>query len=204
MKLHYLPGACSMADHIALEWIGQPYEAVTVARDALKSPEYLRLNPSGTVPTLEDGSWVLTENVAILNYLADRFPDARLGGDGTARSRAEVNRWLAFINSEVHKAFVPLFRPANFLDDASQHDALKAKARGNIRALLERIDRHLTGRDWLANDTRSIADPYLYVILRWAGKQSIDLTGLDHLAAFRQRMDADAGVCAVLTAEGLA
>lgn len=203
MKLHYLPGACSMAGHIVLEWIGQPYEAIAVARDALKSPDYLRLNPSGVVPTLQDGDWALTENVAILNYLADRFPEARLGGDGTTKGRAEVNRWLAFINSDVHKAFVPLFKPAHFIDAPDQHDALKSKARSNIRVLLQRIDAHLAGRDWLANDARSIADPYLYVILRWAQKQAIDLDGLDQLAAFRARMDADAGVRAAVTAEGL-
>jgi glutathione S-transferase len=203
MKLFYLPNACSMADHIVLEWIGQPYDTEKVARDALKSPEYLRLNPSGAVPTLVDGDWALTENVAILNYLADRFPEAGLGGDGTPRGRAEVNRWLAFINSDVHKAFVPLFKAAHFIDDENQHDALKAKARSNIRTLLKRIDDHLSGRDWLANDRRSIADPYLYVILRWAEKQAIDLSGLDRLATFRRRMDSDAGVRAVLAAEGL-
>lgn len=204
MKLYYLPGACSLADHIVLEWIGEPYDTIAVARDALKSPEYLRLNPAGSVPTLVDDGWALTENVAILNYLADRFPDAQLGGDGSPRGRAEVNRWLGFLNSDLHKAFVPLFRPSNFLDDESQHDALKTKARANVRALLARVDGHLAGKDWLANGMRSIADPYLYVVLRWAGKQGIDLAGLDELATFRQRVESDAAVQRVLAAEGLA
>src|SRR3546814_3497844 len=99
MKLYYSPGACSLADHIVLEWIGKPYEAIRVSRDDRKSPEFLRLNPAGAVPVLQDGDWVLTQNMAVLNFLADSFPEARLGGDGTPRGRAEVNRWLAFVNS---------------------------------------------------------------------------------------------------------
>ena len=204
MKLYYLPGACSLASHIVLEWIGVPYEAAAVARDKMKSPEYLQINPLGAVPALQDDDgWVLTENVAILNYLGDRFPDAGVTGDGTPRGRAEVNRWLGFLNSDVHKAFVPIFAPARFIDDETQHDAVQARARANIRPLLERIDRHLDGRDWLVGEHHSLADPYLYVILRWAGKQGVDLSGLDRLAAFRQRMEADSAVQAALKAEGL-
>ena len=78
MKLYYFPGACSLADHIVLEWIGAPYETVELDRAALKSPEFLALNPNGAVPVLVDGDFVLTQNVAILCYLAERYPDARL------------------------------------------------------------------------------------------------------------------------------
>ncbi len=205
MKLYYMPGACSLASHIALEWIGARYETVHVARESLKSPEYLRVNPSGAVPALvEDDGWTLTENIAILNYLGDRFPDSDVIADRTPRGRAELNRWVGFLNSDVHKAFVPLFRPSRFIDDEAQHAAVQARARANIRPLLERIDRHLDGRDWLLGDQRSLADPYLYVILRWAGKHGVDLSGLDRLAAFRQRMEADPAVQTALKAEGLA
>lgn len=205
MKLYYLPGACSLASHIVLEWIGKPYEAIAMARDALKSPEYLRINPSGAVPALQDDDgWTLTENVAILNYLGDRFPEAGLIGDVTPRGRAELNRWLGFLNSDVHKAFLPIFAPARFIEDETRHDALKVKARGNIRLFLERIDRHLHGREWLLGDRRSLPDPYLYVILRWADRVGVDLSGLDRLAALKQRMETDPAVQAALKAEGLA
>jgi glutathione S-transferase len=116
---------------------------------------------------------------------------------------AEATRWLSFVNADLHPAFVPLFSPAKFLADADQHDALKATARSRLRGLYEQADRQLAGKDWLAG-FRSFADPYLYITLRWAGAMGMDLSGLDNLAAFKARMDADAGVQAALKAEGLA
>jgi glutathione S-transferase len=203
MKLYYLPGACSMADHIALEWIGKPYQAEAVARDALRSPEYLQINPSGQVPVLmDDDGWVMTENVAILNYLMDRFPEAGLDGEGSPRSRAEVNRWLAFLNSDVHPAFKPLFAAQRFIADESAHAALHESSRQKLRGHLERLNAQLADRHWLTGH-RSVADAYLFVVLRWAKGKQLDLSGLDHLDAFSQRMHADPGVKAVMQAEGL-
>src|SRR3546814_2563154 len=75
------------------------------------------LNPAGAVPVLQDGDWVLTQNMAVLNFLADSFPEVGLGGDGTLRGRAEVNRWLAFVNSDMHPAFKPLFGTTAYLED---------------------------------------------------------------------------------------
>ena len=203
MKLHYLPGACSLADHIVLEWIGKPYEAVAVPRDKLKSPEYLRINPAGAVPALElEDGWALTQNSAILHYLAEQHPEARLYGDGTPRGRAEVDRWLAFANADVHPSFWPFFGGLSWLGDealvARGHDA----ARNKLRGLFERADRQLQGRDWIAG-TRSIADPYLFVVTRWAKAKQVDLSGLDNLERHFQRMNDDSAVQRVLKAEGL-
>lgn len=203
MKLYYLPGACSLADHIVLEWIGRPYETYRVAREELGTPAYLQINPSGAVPALqEDDCWVLTENAAILNYLADLNPEARLGGDGSARGRAEVNRWLAFINSDLHPLFRPVFRPERFIDDETAQEALRAKSIARLRDYYERLDAQLEGRDWLTG-ARSFADPYLFVVLRWAVAKGVKLDGLDNLARFHQRMLADAGVQAAMQQEGL-
>jgi glutathione S-transferase len=204
MKLYYMPGACSLATHIVLEWIGAPYEAVRVPRDKLKDPEFLAINPAGALPALvEDNGWVLTQNAAILHYLADLHPGAGLTGDGTLRGRAEVNRWLSLLNADLHKAFVPIFAPGKFIADESQHDAVKASARGNVRILLERINDHLANNEWLADNRRSIADPYLFVTTRWARGVGVDLTGLDNLAAFMNRMEGDASVRKALADEGL-
>ena len=123
-------------------------------------------------------------------------------GDGSARPRAEANRWLAFVNSDLHPAFKPIFGPARFLADESQHEAVKDQARKQVRTLMERANQQLADRPWLAG-FRSYADPYLFVTVLWAGKTGIDLAGLDHLAAFRDRRLADAGVQAALKAEGL-
>lgn len=201
MKLYTSPGACSLADHITLEWIGQPYEFQIVKGADRKTPEFLKLNPAGAVPALQVGDWVLTQNTAILHYLMDRFPDCGLCG-GSLEQRAEVNRWLATVNSDVHPAFKPLFGATAYLEDpaliAKSHDA----ARKQLRALFESADAQLAGRDWLAG-SRSIADPYLFVVTQWAKKTGVDLSGLDNLARFDAHMAADAGVQAAMKAEGL-
>jgi len=203
MKLYYSPGACSLADHIVLEWIGKPYEAVRVSREERKSPEFLKLNPAGAVPVLQDGDWALTQNAAILNFLADSFPEAGLGGDGTPKGRAEVNRWLAFVNSDVHPAFKPLFGATSYLGDEATIEKTKEAARKSLRGLFERADAQLANGEWIAGE-RSIADPYLYVVTRWAKAQGVDLSDLDNLARFSAAMEADAAVQKVLAEEGLA
>lgn len=203
MKLYSMPGACSTACHITLHWSGAPFSVQVLARDELKSAAYLAINSAGSVPTLVDGDFVLTQNAAIVGYIADLAPEARLAGDGSARERAEANRWLAFCNADVHPAFHPLFGPGRFIADEGQFDALKDAARQRLRGLFERADTQLAGREWIAG-FRSYADPYLHITLLWAAKTGVDLAGLDHLAAFVRRMEGDAGVQAALKAEGLA
>jgi len=193
MKLYFSPGTCALADHIVLAWVGKPYEVKKVSREERAEPAFRKLNPAGAVPVYEEDGWVLTQNAAILNYLADKFPEAQLGGDGTAKGRAEVNRWLAFINSDVHPAFKPMFGSAAYLEDPALIEKAKANARTNLRTMFERLDAQLAGRDWLVGQ-RSFADPYLFVTLRWAKSQGVDMTGLDNLARFMKQMNDDAGV----------
>ena len=200
MKLYHMPGACSLADLIVLRWLGVPHDVVAMTQESIKSPDYLLRNPGGTVPLLVHGDFALTENVAILGYLADLYPDAGLAGDGSPRGRAAVMRWLAFLNSDVHKAFKPLFTPARFLETRDLDDELARNARRHIRSYLERIDAALAGRDWLTG-RRSIADPYLFVVLRWATAKGVAMAGLDALAAFTRRLDADPAVRAALAAD---
>ena len=200
MKLYYFPGACSLATHIVLEWLGAAYQTVKLDLASTKSSEYLALNPDGTVPLLIDGDFVLSQNAAILYYLAERHPNAQLLGDGSSRGRAEVLRWLSFLNSDVHPAFKPIFKPSRFHPDHAVARVIADTARTHVREYLERIDARLQGRDWLA-DQRSIADPYLFVMLRWAMKLKIDLSGLENLAQFFARMSADAGVRAAIVEE---
>lgn len=208
MKLYTKPGACSTADHIALQWTGQPFDVAVLDAKSMKEPAYLAVNPAGAVPAITDivadgGQFVLTQNAAILGYIADMSPSANLTGDGSAQQRAIAAKWLAFCNSDLHPAFNPLFGPAAFIEDAAQHDAIKAAARKRIRKNFETANTALEGKQWLAG-FRSVADPYLYVIMRWADAMKIDLSDLANVVAFKQRMDDDAGVQAVLKAEGLA
>ena len=202
MKLYTKPGACSLADHIALRWIGKPFEVRVMDAAEMKTPEYLKLNPAGAVPVLEVDGWVLTQNAAILNFLADTFPESGLGGDGTPRSRAEINRWLAFLNADVHPAFHPIFGSTRYLGEDAMIEKSKDNARTKLRDLFERLDAQLAGKDWLTG-SRSIADPYLFVTLRWAKATHVDLSGLQNLESFFVRMRADAGVAVAMETEGL-
>lgn len=204
MKLYYAPGTCSMADLMALEWIGQPYDTVKLSHAQMKEPEYLKINPSGSVPALENDGWVLTQNAAILNYLADTFPQAGLGGDGTAKGRADVNKWLAFVNADVHPTFHPLFGSTKYLQDEALIEKTKQNAREKLRGLFERADAQLADNEWIAGGERSMADPYLFVVTRWAKAMQVDLSGLDNLERFFQAMQSDACVSRVLKEEAVA
>jgi glutathione S-transferase len=195
-----MPGACSLADLIVLQWVGVFHEPVRMSLASIKSPDYLAINVGGTVPLLQHGDFSLTENVAILGYLADLHPEARLLGDGTPSARAEVMRWLGFLNSDVHNAFKPMFVPARFLPDAALAPALAEAARVRVRGYLERLDDRLSGRAWLTGE-RSIADPYLFVLCRWSVSKGVDMQRLDNLVRFSDRMVEDAGVRAALAAE---
>lgn len=203
MKLYYMPGACPLAAHIVLEWTGAPHEAVQVARDALKGPEYLALNPLGVVPTLQTDDGVITENSGILTYLAELHPEAGLEGDGSAMAKAQVYSWLGFVNSDMHPAFKPIFGATAYLGDEAMVEKSHADARTRLRRMFEIVDGQLKGRDWIAG-SRSLADPYLYVMIRWAKGVGVDLSGLDEVARFDAKMEADAGVQRALKAEGLA
>ena len=202
MKLYSSPGACSLTDHIVLHWIGAPFEVELVSREQRATPAFRAINPAGAVPALQVGDWVLTQNSAILHYLSDRFPEAGLCGDGTPESRAEVNRWLAFVNADLHPAFKPLFGATAYLEEPALIEKSHAAARQQLRGLFERADAQLADRDWLAG-SRSIADPYLFVVTQWAKKTGVDLSGLDNLARFDARMAGDPGVQAAMKAEGL-
>jgi glutathione S-transferase len=109
-------------------------------------------------------------------------------------------RWLSFLNSDLHPAFKPIFKPRRFHPDNALAHAIADTARTHVHEYLERIDAHLHGRDWLV-EQRSIADPYLFVMLRWAMKLKVDLTGLENLARFFARMSADAAVLAAIGEE---
>lgn len=201
MKLYYMPGACPLATHITLEWIGQPYEIQAVPREDLKKPEFLALNPVGSVPVLTDGDLVLTQSVAILEYLAEKHPEAGLMPDDL-RGRAQTRRWLAFMNADLHKAFSLIFGKARYTDDPSAQEAIAAGGAATALRLFGIINTQLEGREWVTG-TRSVVDPYLFTVICWAKRLELDISGMSNLSAFYERMVADPGVRAALSAQGL-
>lgn len=202
MKLYVLAGACSMVPHTALEWAKTPYELEIVDHKKIKSPEYLALNPQGAVPLLVDDDFILAQNIAILQYLHSTFPAAKIFGTGDLRQQAKVWQWLAFCNADLHKSFGPLFNPGAFLADQTAHQALVAGAREKIVNLLASPDKAVADGKYLTGEL-TIADVYLYVVLRWAKIKEIDVDRFAGLSAFFARVEEDPGVQAVLIGEQL-
>lgn len=202
MKLYGLPGACSLVDHITLQWVGKPFEYVAVGRDALKQAPFLAVSPMGAVPAIDDAGFTLTQNCAILEYLAEKNPEAKLLGGESLKARSEARRWLAFCNSDIHKTYSMIFGAARLVSEAAGQSELSKNASQRVREMYAIVDKHLAGRDWLS-EGRSVADAYLYVTLRWANAKKIDISDMPNLQAHYNRMSADASVQAALAAEGL-
>lgn len=204
MKLFSMPGTCALSVHIVLEWIGAPHEVEVMARGANRTEAYLRINPQGQVPALKlsDGR-VLTEALAILTYLADVYPEAELGGGADPFARYELAQLLSYLTGEVHVAFKPFFQPQRFLEDEAQFPALRSRAFVALAPMLETLEERISGRRYVLNDRRSVADPYLYVLLRWVENAPGDLDRHPELKRFRSQMEADPKVRAALEKQGM-
>jgi len=201
MKLFLLPGACSLASHIALEEAGLSYETAAVNRQTKALPDggdFMKVNPKGYVPALQlDDGVVLTEGAAILQYVADQAPAKGLAPAAGTMARYQLQGWLNFIGSEVHKSFSPLFNPAS-------SDDWKAAVRANLDRRLGYLNDHLGARPFLMGETFGVADAYLFTVLGWAGRVKLDLSVWPALVAFQQRVAARPAVQTALKAEGLA
>lgn len=203
MKLYSFTGSCGLATNIVLEWIGQPYEVQLIEKSELSSPEFLAKNPNGQVPMLEDGDFILTQNVAIMDYLTKKNPEAKLSGEGDLQLSAKIHQWLSFINSDIHPSFKPLFGATAYLEDENLITKSHANARERLHTLFGRIDAQLAGKKYLVG-TRSTADAYLFVTLLWTGFVKVDLSDFKNIAAFQAQMNADPAVQKALSAQKLA
>ena len=204
LTLFYSPGACSLAPHVVLEWIGQPYEAKRVKTG---SEELKAVNPAGAVPVLRDESgWVLTQAGAILHYLARRFPEAGLDAAADPKAQAELDRWSSFMTGDLHPSFFPIFMPNRYTtaSDEAALAAVREAGMGLVRKRLALLDAHLADRPWLLGEARSIVDAYAFPMIRWAiGKLPEKLAPFPGVQALHDRIAADAAVRTVLAEEGL-
>lgn len=191
-----MPGACSLASHIALVWAGAPYEIAMLGHADVGGDAYRRINPKGAVPALvlDDGT-VITESLAVLEYIADSHPDAHLGAaPGDMLERAKLNEILADLVSDVHKAWAPVFVPSRYVTEEAHQDDAKQAAFGQLDKQYARLDQLMQDRTWLRFDRRTVADAYLYVMCRWKDRSPTPLASYPALAAFKARLDADVGV----------
>lgn len=202
LKLYYMQGACPLVPHVALEWAKADFEAVRVAHDQLKTAEFLALNPAGSVPVLQDGDWCLSQNMAILSYINDLYPEAKLFGSGDVRAQAKVRQWLSFANADMHPNFGLAFNPNKYIEGEGEGAQIRARAMLKAVEHFGLVNAALEGQDYLAGEL-TIADIYIYVILRWARALGLDLSQLANLEGFYQRVEADPGVQSALKTQGL-
>jgi len=200
MKLYYMKGACSLASYISLTEAGIKFEGVEVSHGTHKTQDgedLNAINSKGYVPVLRlDNGEILTENVAVLNYIGDLNPAAKLAPAAGTLERYRLVEWLAYINSEVHKNFAPLFDP-------SLSDDVKKFARGNLQKRLGWLDKALGSRTYLQGEQFTVADAYLYVVLTWTGHVGVDLNQWPALKRHNQKVAARPHVIAARKAEGL-
>lgn len=200
MKLFYKPGACSLASHITLRESGKDFSLIGVdlmQKRMENGDDFLKVNPKGQVPALLlDDNTLLTEGVAIMQYLADSVADRQLLAPVGSINRYKTLEWLNFIATELHKGFTPLFRP----DTPEEYKPA-------VRALLDKklayVDESLANAEWITGSRFSIADAYLFTVLRWAFAVKLDMAGYKHIADYMARVAARPAVAAALAAEGL-
>ena len=201
-RLYFFPGSCALAVHIALEWIGEPYDAENVPHEALHSPGYLALNPAGVVPTLVTDGVPLTEVAAILLSLCDAEPEARLGPAAGAPDRPDLYRWLIFLSATVHPHFWPWFIPERYGPEEAKDD-IRARAEARVAADFDILERHLEDRDWLVGEGRSVADAMLAPIGLWASKMTRPTHDWPRVSALLARLYQDEAVRRAKAAQGL-
>lgn len=204
LTLFYSPGACSLATHITLEETGAPFEAyrVALAKGEQHTPEFLAVNPRARVPALRlDSGEVLTENPAILAYLAKTFPQAKLLPTDVL-AEARCLSMMAFLSSTVHPTFAHVFRPERFADDASAHATVRETGRRAYLDQLKEIDGLLAGKEW-AQGQYTVCDPYLLVFYWWGTRIELPMTELANYTAHKQRMLARPAVRRAIEREGI-
>lgn len=198
MKLYSAPGSCSSASNIALLEAGADFEVIKLnLRTDRKLPDGRHLNdinPKGYVPVLElDDGTLLTENVALLQYIADQFPESKLAPPNGTMERVRLQEWLAFVNSEVHKTMSNFYNP--ILPQEMREFFLQ-----RLSDRLAYIDTRLAGKDYLMGDQFTVADCYLFIVVSWAPRFDYDLSGFENLLAWQSRVARRAAVQEVMSA----
>ena len=200
MKLYYSQGACSLAPHIVMHEAGLAFEAISAPTKTHQLPDgtdFYTINPLGYVPflVLQDGR-SLHETPAIVQYLADLVPEKHLAPANGSFERYQLQQWLTFIGTELHKNFSPLFNPAAPLEG-------KEQAKQTLAKRLAWVDGELAGKDYLLGTTFSVADAYLFTVLRWCHYVGVNLEQWPVLKAFFERVASRPMVHAAMVAEGL-
>jgi glutathione S-transferase len=200
MKLFYSPGACSVSPHIVLRESGLKFdiERVNLAeKKTEKGADYKAINPKGYVPALLlDNGELLTEAAVVVQYIADQAPDKKLAPPLGSIERYHLSEWLNFIATELHKSFGPFFKP-------DTPEATKQSFRERLMLRLGYVEKQLEGKEYLAGNQFTIADAYLFTVLRWTDRINFDLSSFPAIQEYRKRVAARPAVNETLKVEGL-
>jgi glutathione S-transferase len=198
--LYYARRTCALASHIALEYAGAPYDTVRVdfARQQQRSPEYLRLTPKGRVPALVTDRGVITETPAVLLYVAQNFPQAKLAPLDDAFLMAKVNEFNNYLCSTVHVAHAHGPRGSRWADDEGAIQAMRAKVSQNMAECFGLIEGGMLQGPWVLGEQFSICDPYLFTLAGWLEGDGVDIASFPKVQDHHRRMAADPVVQKVL------
>jgi len=200
MKLYYSPGACSLSPHIVLHEAGLHFELEKVnlgSKKTASGADYNDINPKRYVPALEmNNGQLLTEGAAIVQHIADLVPERKLAPPAGTLERYRLQEWLNYIATEIHKGFGPLFNPKTT-------EKTKAATKEHLARRIGFVAEHLAGKDYLLGKTFSVADAYLFTLLRWSEMLHFDLSPWPVLIIYMNRVAARPAVKAAMQAEGL-
>lgn len=207
MNLYFSPGACSFAPHIVMNELGMPVNLVKVdmaSKITATGEDFTKINPNGYVPAikLDDGS-ILTEGVAIMQYLADKKPEAELVPKFGTMERYRLMEMMNFLTTEIHKGYSPLFGASHMVKGEEAVVQLKEFTKTKLAKRFGHLSVILSDRPYLMGDKMTIADVYLFTILRWSGAVHVDLKPFAKLVEFVKRMTDRPSVQAAIKAEGL-
>ena len=190
LTLYYARNTCALASHIALEEAGAAYKArrVDFAAAEQTKPEYLAINPKGRVPALGTTRGVLTETPAILVYVAQTHPAARLAPFDDPFAFAQLHAFLSYLCSTVHVAHAHRFRGARWADDPAAWEAMRAKVPQSMGACFDLIERSLFRGPWVMGEAFTVADPYLFTIATWLEGDGVDVAAFPRVRDHRRRM----------------
>lgn len=192
LKLYYTASSCSLATHIVLEEVGADYSTVRIdfATEQQKSPEYLKINPKGRVPALVTDNGVLTETPAMLVYVAQRFPQARLAPMDDPFFFAQIQSFNSYLCSSVHVAHAHRMRGHRWVDadDKAAIAAMQRKVPESVGAGFELIERGMLKGPWVMGDQYTVCDPYLFTLAQWLEKDGVDPARIPRVIDHRRRM----------------
>lgn len=194
LTFYYAPGTCALASHLALEFAGAPYEAkrLDFKQNQQRSPEYLRVNPKGRVPALVTGRGVLTETPALLQYIAQSFPQAKLAPVNDAFLLAKGNEFNSYLCSTVHVNHAHKGRGYRWVeaDDTASLEAMKKKVPQTMAESFALIEEQMLKGPWVLGESFSTSDLYLYTLTRWLEGDGVDVKRFPKVADHMRRMEA--------------